>query len=403
MIASRGLSQGKCACFINPFSNHSYFTVRALSSHSSVYLFCPPLQLQLFFRRWRRDDICLVAPSASARANNIFCIFAFLLYRLRIISHSGYIHLFRHLLCYYLESLGDCAIFAYYQDYISDVTAFFRPEAIRICELIIRSDPSQANFRSTISAIESASAVVMPNADLMQMPFTLNSPVFVAPYGGDKCQFYSNQLKDRLRFIREDNSYLSEVSFPLSSVRIVARAHSFRKGADVLLHALLLLQEMMHNNFPSLNIDVFICGSIKDPDIYSEYVTTSRLLSESGSIKIHCQQYEQYAFTQLLSNSHLFVMPSRLEGSSPAALEALWHGIPSILTPQCGVHEFIPSRHGRLLSVHEPLRLAEAIYAFLDDPTLFLYCRKCLQHDHAYFSWERYFQGYNQLLLQMCH
>jgi glycosyltransferase involved in cell wall biosynthesis len=401
MISLVNKSEVKLSCFINPFSNHSYFTVRGLSERSTVLLFCPPLQLQLLFRSWKFNDLRLASPLPSARLYSVLCILAFLLYWLRLFSHSTYLSFFRILLSRYLENINACSLFVYYQDYVSDLVTCHRPEAIRICELILRSDSSQPNYESTISAIQSASIVVIPTTGIINLPSTSNIRSFMAPYGGNKSEFYSHRFS-RKKFKCSERFPDSSLRLRPSTIRILARSHSFRKGADVLLHALCLLDNMLKVNAFGFNIEVHICGAIQEPYIYSEYLKATSHLSQSGCIHLHCQQYGRHAFSRLLANSQLFVMPSRLEGSSPAALEALWHGVPSILTPDCGVHDFVHGRHGSLLTSHEPFDLAHAIFAFCADSSLLIHCRRCLKADRPLFGWERYFEAYNQLLSEVC-
>jgi glycosyltransferase involved in cell wall biosynthesis len=212
--------------------------------------------------------------------------------------------------------INACSLFIYYQDYVSDLVTCHRPEAIRICELILRSDSSQPNFKSTISAIQSASIVVVPTTGIINLPSTSNIRAFMAPYGGNKCEFYSHGFS--LKANRSERFPGSSVRLQPSSLRILARSHSFRKGADVLLQALCLLDKMLQQNAFGFNIEVHICGAIQEPYIYSEYLKATSHLSQSGCIHLHCQQYGRRAFSRLLANSHLFIMPSRLESSSLA-------------------------------------------------------------------------------------
>jgi glycosyltransferase involved in cell wall biosynthesis len=186
------------------------------------------------------------------------------------------------------------------------------------------------------------------------------------------------------------------------SIRIIARSHSFRKGADVLFGALPLLDSLLSNSGSLALIDVLVCGSISEPVLKSEFHRLVHRLSGTERVSIKCKQLSQSSFSQQLAISDLFVMPSRLESTSLAALEALWHGLPSILTPQCGVDDFVDARHGILLPDHESLSLANAILSFCLKPEKLISYRNFLVQDRALFSWNRYFKAYRELFESTC-
>ena len=384
-------------CFINPFLNHSYFTVRALGYSSDLCIFCPPLQLQLFFRRWISPKIFLSNLPLVAHFYNLLCILAFICYKGRLINHSLYLRFFRFLLSLYLDSIGSVLNFVYYQDYVAELIAARFPDTFRICELIIATDVSQSNYQTTIAAIQSSSVLVLPTPALISLVLPFNSFYTIAPYGGNKSEYYSEHISSPTPLpqssIKSDDSFL-----PLSSINIIARAHSYRKGADILLNALVLLDKMLLSSSSTLSLDLIVCGSILEPKIRSEFLRVSALLKTSGIIRLSCKQLDQYSFSHLLVSSDIFIMPSRLESTSLAALEALWHGLPSILTAQCGVDDFVHLRHGILLGDHEPLSLARAIYTYCVHPEQLRFCRQSLIQDRPLFSWNRYFDSYREVL-----
>jgi glycosyltransferase involved in cell wall biosynthesis len=181
------------------------------------------------------------------------------------------------------------------------------------------------------------------------------------------------------------------------SIRIIARSHSFRKGADVLFGALPLLDSFLASSGSSALIDVLVCGSISEPSLKSDFHRLVHQLSSTDRVSIKCKQLSQSSFSHQLAISDLFVMPSRLESTSLAALEALWHGLPSILTPECGVDDFVDARHGILLPDHESLSLENAILGFCLEQEKLICYRNFLIQDRALFSWNRYFKAYREL------
>jgi glycosyltransferase involved in cell wall biosynthesis len=218
----------------------------------------------------------------------------------------------------------------------------------------------------------------------------------MAPYGGNKLQYFASPTSVN------DSPTLSSVDvheslIPPPSIRIIARSHSFRKGADILFDALLHLDLLLSSSGSLVCIDVLICGSISEPALKSEFQRLVYRLERSGRVSIKCKQLSQSSFSHQLAISDLFVMPSRLESTSLAALEALWHGLPSILTPECGVDDFVDARHGILLPDHESLSLANAILGFCLEQEKLICYRNFLIQDRALFSWNRYFKAYREL------
>jgi glycosyltransferase involved in cell wall biosynthesis len=92
-------------------------------------------------------------------------------------------------------------------------------------------------------------------------------------------------------------------------------------------------------------------------------------------------------------------MLSKLESSSIAALEALWHGIPCVLTKGCGVDGFLHNIHGYLLKDRSGKELASVISRLLsnDRPLLDLW-RLNLFHYRESFSWNSYILSLDEIL-----
>lgn len=386
------------SCFINPFANHSYFTVRALAATAPVVVFCPPLQLQFLFHRWCCSDLSFARLPLSARFFSTVSLFAFLLFRARLVGHDWYLLVFRFLLLRFLQQIPFELRFIYYQDYVSDLLAEHYPNALRICELIIATDPSQPNYRSTLAAISDSTIVVLPSPSLLNLIDQSMPTPFLAPYGGNKIQYQSTAfIANRSRNFGPPLSHTFN-SPRANVIRIVARSHSYRKGADIFLRSLELLNQLLVCGTSSAVVDVYICGSIIEAEMRDEFKRVTNVLRSDSRIRVQARQYQPTNYALLLSSADLFVMPSRLESTSLAALEALWFGVPSVLTPQCGVDLFVEDRHGLQLVPNHPANLAQAIYALSTSSDLREHCRSCLVEDRHLFSWIQYFTSYQEIL-----
>jgi len=384
--------------FINPFSNHSALTLYALSTYGSITVFCPPLTLQIWFGRINLRHVSFTKQRASIQMVNLILIALFIFFRLRILGSLSYISAFRAALLLAFPEIKNEPTFVYYQDYVADLLSVHFPTSRRICEIIIATDSKQANYPSTLAAINSASSVFLPNKTLLSLCNDTNASLHIAPYGGNKAEVIFSDI-NRLK-PRNYQSSLSNYSIPLSKelIIITARSSSLRKGGDLLLGSLAILDNLLTESPYSLKLEVHICGCIQDNSLRSLYKSTTKTLSLSNQIKLSNRQYPQDEFLRLLALSDLFVMPSRLESTSLAALEALWHGVPSILTPECGVENFSSDRHGLLFDDNSPTTLANLMFFCCTDiPSLTVY-RSFLQADRELFTWHRYFSAYHEVL-----
>jgi glycosyltransferase involved in cell wall biosynthesis len=139
---------------------------------------------------------------------------------------------------------------------------------------------------------------------------------------------------------------------------------------------------------------------VSEPKARALLDKTKNHLSNNGIINISTKQYSQSAYLNLLSSSDLFVMPSRLEGSSPAALEALWLGIPSILSQACGIDQFKDGDHGIILSKVTPQLLCDALYSVVQCPLKLRAWRSCIENDISCYTWNAYLDRYKFILSQ---
>jgi glycosyltransferase involved in cell wall biosynthesis len=142
----------------------------------------------------------------------------------------------------------------------------------------------------------------------------------------------------------------------------------------------------------AISLRILICG----PVVNQAYLREITVLNQNISglqLQIQTGQLSQDSYLDLLQEADLFVMPSRLEGTSPAALEALWMGVPAILSPQCGVDHFRADAHGRLIDPNTPENLAGILADILSHPQHLSDWRHQLEQDRGLYSWDSYFEG----------
>jgi glycosyltransferase involved in cell wall biosynthesis len=386
--------------FLNPFLNHSYFTLRALSQHGSVFLFCPPLQLQLILGTWRYEAVTIAPPPVLSKLYSILAIGFFCLFKLRLINECIYLLLFRALALLYLKQITPFPTLVYYQDYLADTLFREFPNTRRICELIINSTPGQVNYESTLRACVCSTSVVTPTTELYHLCGRSSHPPILAPYGGDKILYLAHTPQSNVYPIFSPYSHLEDHSPPIKHYKIAARAHSHRKGLDILLGALLSLERWLSSSSSSFKLEITIYGKVTEVLLCDLFANVSNALAYRGLIHLKCEQLPMSLYLDRLAQSDLFIMPSRLESSSLAALEALWHGIPSILTEACGIRSFSEPKHGILLRQLSVTELSFSIQKLLESPDRLQECKQNLLSDRHMFTWNQYFTSYTQLLLR---
>jgi len=378
----------KSILFINPYGHHSYFTVKSLTSSLPTYYLCPALTLQLLFRQWSplptppQINCALVIITYST-------ILLYILFKLSIVAEQRYLSLFSFAASLVSKYSKSRCIYCY-QDYMLPLLKSLDKETTNsIVELIIDFPQESANVYTTIQALNIATAVVAPSRGIALRASSHNPSIQVAhfPYGGDKASYQ----------VYDQNTRSRTASFPYtypSELRIVARANTYRKGAQVFAESLHLLFDMLEiHAHPRLQlpISIFVAGHPESPEIASWLQHTSYKLPDN--VTISCRQYSQLEYSDLLGNSHLFVMPSSLEGVSPAALEALWLGLPSVLTPECGVECFLPNHHGFLINHSSPDDLAQVLFDIVSQPDCLNVLHNNLVVDKSCFSWDSYLSG----------
>jgi glycosyltransferase involved in cell wall biosynthesis len=204
----------------------------------------------------------------------------------------------------------------------------------------------------------------------------------LAPYGGDKINYLATKKQQPGVATLHDRELKG-------SILIAARANSYRKGFDLLIEAI----QQLDLNWPidvQHTLHIQICGDVAVGDLSRQLQALQKKLEGKGRISLHAGQLSLDAYQELLSRADLFVMPSRLEGSSPAALEALWTGVPAFLSEACGIDQFSSGRHGQLLHPNTAECLAKALMAVLLNPGQLVSWRKALQNDRSLFTWSNY-------------
>jgi len=383
---------------LNPFINHTFFTLRALSQHGAVFLFCPPLQIQLLLGTWNCNCISLYASPLRSKFWSILGIVTFLLFKIRLLHESNYLKLFRILSVLYLKPIHPSPTLVFYQDYLAETLSQAFPTSRRICELIINTTPSQLNYSSTLRAVKCSTTVVIPTLKLAPLCVSADTLPVLAPYGGDKIEYLSSMSKKTpLPYSYPCISSQNTAYKPLI-LKIAARSPSQRKGLDVFLHSILAVDSWLSITDSSIKLQIVICGRINEPSMLSLFSWVSHQLALRRVIHLSYRQFSSIQFTRLLAESDLFIMPSRLESSSLASLEALWHGVPSILTEACGIVNFCPPKHGLLLSQPTSSSLSRAMQHFLECPDRLHHCRDNLLADRDMFTWAQYLAGYSDLL-----
>jgi len=382
----------------NPHSHHCFFTYKALRKYGDVILLCPPLQIQLIIRYWKNPWFLPVSANPRILFFQLYGIFYYILFRLKFVGEGGYVSVV-NFCCKQIIQSQRALIWFHYQDYLSIPEELRKRIKVDICELIIAFKEDSANRVSSLSAVAKSDIVVVPSDSVLECVKDVSLDVFKAPYGGDKTSyinsFYLPRIKTQLKK-RASNSRKSDLIN--GKFVIAARANTFRKGADVLIGALRQIQNIQ---FPLgyESLEVKICGAVQDLKLLTDIHMINADIKNIGiPLKITACQYSQSALRSLFLEADLFVMPSRLEGSSYAALEALWCGLPAVLTKECGVETFSSGRHGVLLLENSSVALAEVIRSILLNPTALIQWRQALIQDHSIFTWQTYVDSFKFLV-----
>jgi len=386
------------AIVLAPYVNHSLNTITAVSKVAVTYFLSPQLDLSciLGYTTYKYSDRKLPPFVLLLR---ILSVVAFVLHKLGILNER-----------YYLKALGFLSILLIrycktrrlivitYQDYLTTFLRHRFPELLLVSELIIDTVSDSDNYASTIQAISDSSLVLYPNSSMSRL-IPLGKSSQLAPYGGDNSD-PPKQTRSTCSTLFSEN-----VMFvvPPSTARIVVRANSFRKGGDIFLKALPILAHFPQNNLCFQNIEFILTGQIAEPSLRELASQALSSIRGTNHISLRSGQFSHNQFISLLNEASLFIMPSRLESTSLAALEALYTSVPCILTPQCGVEQFQPNRHGLIFSSFEPHDLAYLISYCLSSYQVLSTYRNNLLSCRDIFSWDRYYSVYEDVISRLSH
>jgi L-malate glycosyltransferase len=129
------------------------------------------------------------------------------------------------------------------------------------------------------------------------------------------------------------------------------------KGFPTLLRALARLNDSRRD----WRLDVFGDG----PDRGS-YETSAGALGLGEQLRFHGSQ-PKTVIAETMRGSDLFVLPSRFDNLPSAIVEALASGLPVVSTTVGGIPELVDERNGRLVAPEDPVALADALQATLED------------------------------------
>jgi len=383
--------------FVHPYLHHAYFTHLALGATSNqLFTFCPLLIVDLLRGTWKAGFLPFKNCNIFQQSCLMAAVFLALLLKVNLLSHNQYIRLFSILADNFIKHVPAKKIIFYYQDYAQHLNRTLDSSVFKICELIISPNDELDNVKSTIASIVNSDIVVTPNLFPSIPSELLNTKVIVAPYGGNKAQFLteSSLLFNKIAAFDQPTIKLFNINKRRRFI-ISARANSYRKGLDVLLTAVNFLNSTQAS-WPRTydRIDIYICGEI-DPqsDLFYKYITLKKLLGKKSKLTIKACKLSQKSYLALLSKSDIFVMPSRVEGSSTAALEALWTSVPTIMTKECGIPQFKDGIHGLHLNNINSRELALLILHALRHPHDLRKWADNLCRDRHIFTWSSYLRA----------
>ena len=197
------------------------------------------------------------------------------------------------------------------------------------------------------------------------------SNVHVTPYGVDTSAFTQRSASP--------SNTLFTVAFVGQMIQ--------RKGLSYLLDAVRLLK--------TKRVQVILCGrGYIDKNLLAEY----RDLNIEVNIEIsHDQLIEK------LYSSHIFVLPSLVEGFGHVIAEAMAVGLPVIVTPNTAGPDIVTdNREGFIVPIRAPQQIAEKLAWGIDHPIELAEMGRAATKRIKTFTWERFRaevrQAYQQML-----
>jgi glycosyltransferase involved in cell wall biosynthesis len=389
------IASNKRVVFANPFRHHSFFTVWAVSrATKDVHVLCPPLSLDILLKTWRFRSDFYSTTSVLLLLCSFFLQLAFILHKLRVVTHARYVKIFNIITQQALSRLGSCVLICY-QDYIDlrQVPA----SVIVINELINTSLPDSSNFSSTLRNASNANLLVAPTGQLLNLFRRYQSnkhTSIIAPYGGNKSAYLYNVNRNKVSETRIKTAKL------INSFKVVARCHSYAKGGSMLLDSICLLAEKID---PLQKFHIQICGNLYGTDMLNHFKQAQNYLKAYPNINISSKLYQPPEYLCKLKYADLFIMLSKSESQSLAALEALYEGIPCILTAECGINLFQNRRHGFIVPSNSPDVLSFLLCRLLKDTEELKELRNNLKCDKNIFTWDSYIDAYQDAIARLAY
>ncbi|MCS6126354.1 glycosyltransferase [Shewanella baltica] len=177
------------------------------------------------------------------------------------------------------------------------------------------------------SFVNNAAGVIYTNADEKINSRVLNNANYIEPNGIDFSLFDSEILPD----IKRVTSSISEPSVKFIYLSRIDFSH---KGTDILLDALDLIKS--RGEISRIHLDIYGKGPSSE-----ERITIERVASlDSSHISFKGPIYGVDK-VRAFKSSDVFVLTSRYEGFPMAILEALYCGLPCIVTPGANMNDIL--------------------------------------------------------------
>lgn len=193
---------------------------------------------------------------------------------------------------------------------------------------------------------------------------------------------------DTLRFNRPR-------SLDVSSIHVVVRANSLRKGGHLFMASLLKSTENIKKLSSKRAIKFTFLGSID-----AELASSFEYLKYNSGLNIFAGDFSHSNVPALLASADLFVMPTLSEGMSLAIPEAMAAGVPIITTPYCGVDYFQPGKMGVLVE-DNVISISDGLINALESQKIWdewsANCRAATKNC----GWDRYESDVGALALQL--
>lgn len=379
--------------FLSPHKHHSFFTVLALSSTEEVKILCPALSLSLLLHEWHSSGLRIAKLTYHERFLSLLALALYILFKVKLLSQSTYRRFFQKLANHLIAEITSPSKIVFYQDHFS-FSECIASKHILICELIIDSRPGFSNWIPTLDSGSRASIVALPCTSMQHIPLTLKKPFVLTPYGGNLADYRHKSNHNLSAFLDT-----ADIDSPFT-IQILARSNSYRKGFDLLYESLLLFENYLLTTDKSYQIIVRIAGSIQEPKMQRIYRSAQQQFTVHNKVKLQAQQYSTDEYLSVIRKSDLFIMPSRLEGSSYSALEALYLETPSILSRECGINNFKPNYHGILLDDLTSKSLYCALCEIVQNINILSFWRNQLRKDSSLFTWNPYIRAYQHSILK---